>query len=229
MSCWDVLGIEPTRHRSEIDEAFEVQRKFVSGDEQKVLEDAYRQALKECGVSNPTPAHRHDESVATAESQFAPESEEDRPRLSAKEQQIARETVIQVRAMLNDSARAQDPSVWRAILAEPPADEEAMRQQIGRELEQDVRPLAENGAFPSDVVRYLGDWFGWDSLPMQTPEVPHDTARIESAQRPDSHDSEREQEQASSPKMTNFWPAVIGWIIALVVLTSFFSGMGGGS
>lgn len=224
MSCWDLLGIEPTRHRSEIDEAFEVQRKFISGDgdDGGALEEAYHQALREVGFSDQTLAPQHDDSADAAKHQF-PSEPDDRRSLDAKEQQVARETVIQIRALLNDNYRTKDVQVWKAILAEPPSDQPAIRQQIGQALEKEVRPMAKNGAFPADVVHFLADWFGWHSLRDAKPPSVFDEPRQRSA---DTVGDEENFEQ--KPQSVNFWPAAIGWIVGLVILTSLFSSMGGG-
>lgn len=55
MSCWDVLGIEPTGDTARIREAYEQQLKFASPEEVARLEQAYREAT---GQSAPaaTPA-----------------------------------------------------------------------------------------------------------------------------------------------------------------------------
>jgi len=37
-----------------------------------------------------------------------------------------------------------------------------------------------------------------------------------------------DEQNEQPPQSVNFWPAVIGWIIGLAILTSLFGGMGGG-
>ena len=153
MSCWDVLGIEPTGDTARIREAYEQQLKFASPEEVARLEQAYREAT---GQSAPaaTPARAGTETPAGS----------DGAELDAREAQVAREVVIQIRALLNDDVRSQDVAIWRAILCEPPADKPALRRAIAARLEGLVRPMAENGALPPPVAGFLGDWFEWYGL-----------------------------------------------------------------
>ncbi|MEX2475994.1 J domain-containing protein [Marinobacter sp.] len=198
MTCWEILGIEPTRDARQIEAAYERQSKFASGDEAQSLERAYREALGD-DVAQPA----------------------DDTELNASERQIAREVVIQVNALLNDSGRSKDPQIWKAILGEPPADQLRLRREIGRSLEPQLRPMAENGSFPPPVAQFLGGWFEWHSLT----EVASEASRAEvAAQRDQSQETEEEQ----APQLVNFWPAVIGWVVGLAILAMLFGGMGGG-
>lgn len=226
MNCWEVLGIEPTRDRAVIDDAFERQQKFASEEDARLLESAYRQALAGTGhedVQKSTQvvpgAQVPDPTVDTKQADSAAESEQ-RP-LSAEDHQIVRETVIQVRAMLNDSSRSSEAQVWRAILTEPPADQADIRQRIGEALAPEVRPLAENGAFPADVVHFLGDWFGWNSV------FDNEPSRRLSEDKAPAKEQDEEDPDAKS-QLVSFWPAVVGWIVVLAVLASLFGGIGGG-
>ena len=45
---------------------------------------------------------------------------------------------------------------------------------------------------------------------------------------PEEPDMAEEGVESESPQMVNFWPAVIGWVIGLVILATLFGGMGGG-
>lgn len=146
-------------------------------------------------------------------------SEVDRE-LDASEGQVVREVMIQVKALLNDSGRLRDEGIWKAILCEPPADQSHMRQEIGRQLEPQLRPMAENGSFPAPVAGFLGDWFGWHSLQ-------NVAAQEDERDYPQSSLVE-EGTESEAPQMVNFWPAVIGWIIGLVILAMIFGGMSGG-
>lgn len=223
MNCWEVLGIDPTRDRAAIDRAYEQQKKFADGEELDRLHQAYREASGEApeemagsepvseGQASPEPQHQ-------PEPKAAPGAE-----LNAEEQQIVREVVIQVKALLNDSRRAADEGIWRAILAEPPADQDHLRDAIARSLEQQVRPMADNGSFPPAVVAFLADWFGWRELESgRQPEPADQTFDREHESRESSFEDD------SQPPVTNFWPAVIGWVVALVVLATFFDSIFGG-
>lgn len=216
MTCWEILGIEPTRDPRQIEAAYEQQSKFATGEEAERLAEAYREALgrepqprPEQVVSEPGPA------IAEA----APVVD-DTP-LNASEQQVVREVVIQINALLNDSNRSRDPQIWKAILGEPPADQPNLRREIGHSLESRVRPMAENGTFPPPVVQFLGGWFEWHSLTEATNPITSED---------DQEAPAREQEAAEElpPQMVNFWPAVIGWIVGLAILAMLFGGMGGG-
>ncbi|MGO1749656.1 MAG: hypothetical protein ACTHZR_05190 [Marinobacter sp.] len=146
-------------------------------------------------------------------------SEADRE-LDASEGQVVREVMIQIKALLNDPGRCRDAGIWKAILCEPPADELPLRQEIGRQLEPQLRPMAENGSFPPPVVAFLGEWFDWHSL--QVVVAPEDE------QGHPEQDVADEDFEPEAPQMVNFWPAVIGWIIGLAVLATIFGGMSGG-
>lgn len=221
MTCWEILGIEPTRDPRQIEAAYEKQSKFASGEEAERLKQAYREALgrepapraEQSQPEESGPASDMNVEPATAVSDEQP--------LDTNEQQVVREVVIQVNALLNDSARSKDPQIWKAILGEPPADHPRLRREIGRSLEQQVRPMAENGTFPAPVARFLGEWFDWNSLT----EMARQNREEEEAAR-----GAQEQEAADDlpPQMVNFWPAVIGWIVGLAVLATLFGGMGGG-
>lgn len=140
--------------------------------------------------------------------------------LDASESQVVREVMIQITALLNDSGRTRDEGIWKAILCEPPADQLPLRREIGRQLEPQLRPMAENGSFPTPVVRFLAEWFDWHSIQdvvAQEDEVSHPEPGMAA-----------EGVGSESPQMVNFWPAVIGWIIGLVILATLFGGMGGG-
>ncbi|GGY67187.1 J domain-containing protein [Marinobacter zhanjiangensis] len=236
MNCWEILGIEPTRDTTRIRDAFEHQRRFAGGDEAGRLQDAYEQAMAEAGHEVHEPRH---ESAATGEQMSDPSTWQSQSRaapLSAADRQVVREVVIQVNAMLNDSARLNDVAIWRAILTEPPADQEALRAAIGEELEPKLRPLAEDAQMAAPVARFLGDWFGWYGMTDALEREGHDddpglddAGRFQGINFPDSEgaDSTRQGDQ-ERPQMTNFWPAVIGWIVGIVILTSLFGAMTGG-
>nr|WP_100640897.1 hypothetical protein [Marinobacter salexigens] len=140
--------------------------------------------------------------------------------LNASEGQVVREVMIQIKALLNDPGRSQDAGIWKAILREPPADQAILRQELGRQLEPQLLPMAENGSFPAPVVGFLADWFDWQSL--------HDRSVVEEERDYADPAPGREPIDEELPQMVNFWPAVIGWIIGLVILATLFGGMGGG-
>ena len=225
MNCWDLLGIEPTSDRQRIEQAYQQQLKFASSDEAAGLEQAFREAT---GAAAPA-ASDIEALAASHASEAQPEQEpEQSQELDAYSAQVAREVVIQIKALLNDSIRAENADVWKAILCEPPADQPALRADIARRLESQLRPMAENGAFPASVTAFLGDWFEWPSLR----EAPSSRGK---EQQPDPRNypepemmGEQGEPNEQPPQSVNFWPAVIGWIIGLAILTSLFGGMGGG-
>ncbi|SNB55849.1 hypothetical protein SAMN04487880_1276 [Marinobacter sp. es.042] len=214
MNCWEILGIEPTGDRRKIQDAYEQQLKFASEDEAKSLEAAFREAVGD----NPGPLKQASDTVQTEPHREVQGEEPDRP-LDANEGQVVREVVIQIKALLNDSSRSKDPGIWKAILDEPPADQPRLRREIGRQLEPQIRPMAENGTFPAPVAQFLGEWFGWFTME-QAPEAADDRNYPE----PDTAEDQGEQ----PPQMVNFWPAVIGWIVGLAILATLFGGMGSG-
>mgnify|MGYP003134549610 FL=1 len=214
MNCWEILGIEPTGDRRKIQDAYEQQLKFASEDEAKSLEAAFREAVGD----DPGPVKQASDTVQTEPHRKVQDEEPDRP-LDANEGQVVREVVIQIKALLNDSSRSKDPGIWKAILDEPPADQPRLRREIGRQLEPQIRPMAENGSFPAPVAQFLGEWFDWFTMD-QAPEAADDRNYPE----PDMAEEQGEQ----PPQMVNFWPAVIGWIVGLAILATLFGGMGGG-
>jgi hypothetical protein len=193
MNCWEILGIEPTGDRERIKHAYEQQMKFASEEDAARIEQALNEAIATDVPARPLDGH---------------------------EGQVVREVVIQVKALLHSSVRSSDVNIWRAILAEPPADQPLLKQEIARQLEPQLRPMAENGSFPAPVAHFLGDWFGWGAL-VPVPETPG--RDIDERQT----DETFQEEGSQPPQMVNFWPAVIGWVIGLVILASLFGGMSG--
>lgn len=240
MNCWEILGIERTRDETRIRDAFERQNKFAEGDEAQRLQQAYRQAMDEAGhTPEPEVPVMVESSPGTqppAEDPSSWQSQTQRAPLSATDQQVVREVIIQVNAMLNDSVRLNDVAIWRAILTEPPADQDALRAAIGEELEPRLRPLAEEAQLSGPVARFLGDWFGWygmtDALEREAREdelTLDDAGRYQGVSFPGAADGESSDNGTEQrPQMTNFWPAVIGWIVGIIILTSLFGALTGG-
>jgi hypothetical protein len=193
MNCWEILGIEPTGDRERIKHAYEQQMKFASKEDAARIEQALNEAIATDVPARPLDGH---------------------------EGQVVREVVIQVKALLHSSVRSSDVNIWRAILAEPPADQPLLKQEIARQLEPQLRPMAENGSFPGPVMQFLGEWFGWDTL------TTAQESSLADAEGPDA-DDRFQDESNQPPQMVNFWPAVIGWVIGLVILASLFGGMSG--
>ncbi len=225
MTCWDILGIEPTGDLERIREAYERQMKFASDAEARTLEQAFREAIGD-EPSEPQPMQSTDEAP---ESERYQSVEKDQPtaavrELDASEVQIAREVVIQIKALMNDDQRQQDVAIWKAILCEPPADQLALRREVGRQLESRIRPMAENGAFPGPVAHFLGDWFEWSSVREASQAA--EPRNADPRNYPES-DMAPDQDFPEQPPMTNFWPAVIGWIVGIIILATLFGGMGG--
>lgn len=226
MNCWDLLGIEPTGDAEYIRQAYERQLKFASEEEARALAQAYQEATGGRRPEAPTPPHAEVASAETASSPVEEQSGElSGETLGAEEAQVVREVVIQVKALMNDNYRQQDVAVWKAILCEPPADRVPVRREIARQLESRIRPLAENGALTKPVARFLGDWFEWFSLkdlePEQDPRNYPETEMVHG-------DTDTGESADQPPQMVNFWPAVIGWIVGLIILATLFGGMGGG-
>ncbi|PXX91778.1 molecular chaperone DnaJ [Marinobacter vulgaris] len=224
MNCWEILGIEPTRDRALIDAAYERQEKFASDEELERLRQAYREA-----TGSETPGSRAEPEIAgeltpapSEKTVPVPVEQTEAAGLDASEQQVVREVVIQIRALLNDSRRSSDPKIWKAILGESPADQPRLRREIARALEPQVRPMAENGTFPAPVVQFLAGWFDWHSL-QDAPERQQEDETFS-----ERSDTSQEPEEEKPPQMVNFWPAVIGWIVGLAILATLFGGMGGG-
>lgn len=216
MNCWEILGIDPTGDRERIRTAYENQRKFASEEEEDRLLHAYHEALGEQPPIGSGPQSGPDPDEQQADSRD----------LTPDEKQVVHEVDIQIRALLNDSVRWKDVQIWKAILCEPPADQLPLRRAIAADLEQQVRPMAENGSFPPPVVQFLSEWFDWFGL---QDKPPHLRAMMDADEHaPRESNETREEESEQQPQMENFWPAVIGWVVGLLILASLFGGMGGG-
>lgn len=221
MTCWEILGIEPTDDKEQIRQAYESQSKFAGGEEAERLLRAYQEAMggERPGREELVDVHPETESVVETRSESPDRT------LSGEEEEVVHDVIIQINALLNDSGRSHDVMIWKAILCDPPADQLPLRREIASRLESKVRPMAENGAFPAPVVHFLAEWFDWYSLKDKPPHLLEGREDDEPAFQ-DRHDDE--PETANQPEMQNFWPAVIGWIVGLLILASLFGGMGGG-
>lgn len=227
MTCWDVLGITPTNERERIDAAYTSQRKFATKESVGELESAYAEALREAGFAEPQP------STAVSEPQSRTSPEPDRSAdpaqsLNARDQQVVREVVIQVQAMLNDHYRLSDPGVWRAILTEPPADRDHIREAVSDALYPQLKPLLDDGSLPEPVLAFLAQWFGWaelDEATGQGVEPAHDPFNDPNRGGQAAAESGDDRQDEQRPSMPGFMPAAIGWIVGLIVLTSVFSNL----
>lgn len=222
MTCWEILGIEPTDDKEQIRQAYQSQSKFAAGDEAERLRLAYQEAM---GGETRAPEQADDPQTEPVR-EIKPESEPASPVLSAGDEEVVHDVIIQINALLNDSGRSHDVMIWKAILCEPPADQLPLRREIAARLESKVRPMAENGSFPAPVVHFLAEWFDWYSLKDKPADL------LEGRNEDEPVFEQRNEEEASDPgqqDMQNFWPAVIGWIVGLLILASLFGGMGGGS
>jgi len=223
MNCWEVLGIEPTNNRDRIREAYDRQMKFASGEDAQALDRAFKEATGEM------PSSSGPEREVAAPETVSPEDRGGEAELDATGAQIAREVVIQIRALLNDDRRQQDVGIWKAILCEPPADQLPIRREIARSLEPQLRPMAENGSFTQPVAKFLGDWFDWFSVSEANRQPAQDQLDPRNYPEPGVGQNEDNDEAPEQPpQMMNFWPAVIGWIVGLAILASIFGGMSGG-
>lgn len=157
--------------------------------------------------------------------------------LSNEDNQVVREVVIQVDAMLHDSVHRKDANVWRAILTEPPADRDAIREVLSEKLYPRLSPSLSDGTLPQPVLAFLSQWFGWSELDDASddhhPVTPDPLAEPARRQATDAHFSDGEQQTGQSeqpeqrPSFNNFWPAMIGWVAALVILTVIISSFTG--
>jgi len=224
MNCWDLLGIESTSDRQRVEQAYQQQLKFASSDEARSLEQAFREATGAAPAASDIEAQTPPNTPG-AQPEQGPEQPQE---LDAYSAQVTREVVIQIKALLNDSIRAENVDVWKAILCEPPADQPVLRADIARRLESQLRPMAENGVFPASVTAFLGDWFEWPSLREAASSHGKERQRDERNYPEPEMMGEEDEQNEQPPQSVNFWPAVIGWIIGLAILTSLFGGMGGG-
>lgn len=220
MSCWDVLGITPTRDPAEIENAYRQQAKFVEADDARQLDEAYREAMAQAGQTLSEPE------LEEIDASVEPDSEHTLRELSAGEHQLVREVIIQVQALLNDESRCRDVAVWKAVLTDPPADQNPTKQALSDKLEGQLRPMARQGGLPADVAGFLASWFGWSDIVEAELSVLPQEPESQSTAMGRTEGLER-AEDPETPPTTNFWPAAIGWIVGLIVLTSLFSNLTG--
>ncbi|MGP4844108.1 J domain-containing protein [Marinobacter sp. 1Y8] len=229
MTCWELLGISPTNNREEIEEAYTAQRKFVAEQDLAELDRARHDAFAEARLASQEPQSRVTTPISETQSAPVVEQESAARPLNARDQQVAREVVIQIEAMLHDSIRCQDPQIWRAILAEPPADSDPIREAIGGSLHPRIKPLLNAGELSQPVVAFLAQWFGWPELEAVNEQQIADSDVMAERDR-DFSDNTPGAESTSGDKPqggVSFWPAVLGWVVALVVLTSIFNHLTG--
>ncbi|WP_148862883.1 J domain-containing protein [Marinobacter fonticola] len=228
MTCWEVLGISPTNDRDRIEQAYESQKKFAAGDSLSDLDQARDEAFRQAGFD--VPQRTPDSGDAFGSTDEAPRGDS-RPAgvaLNAEDQQVVREVVIQVDAMLNDSYRRRDPQIWRAILTEPPADQDHIREAVGDALYPRVKPHLDEGELPEPVVAFLAQWLGWPEFEAavhnenSSSNDPFDDPVHRGSSTDNGDDSQPREKRQPMP---NFWPAVIGWVAGLVILTSVFSNL----
>lgn len=226
MTCWEVLGINPTNNPDSIQKAYEAQRKFASGDMLSDLDEARDEAMRQAGVDVPVQETR---TVSAGTSEPEPNRSSGGP-MNARDQQVVREVVIQVDAMLNDSYRRSDANVWRAILTEPPADRDHIREAISDELYPRIKPHLDAGDLPEPVIAFLAQWLGWTELEqaLEKESAPSNDPFDDPARRGASSAAQNGPDTSPKEKrqpMPNFWPAVIGWVAGLIILTSVFSNL----
>ena len=215
MNCWEILGIDPTSDHQKIRQAYEQQCKFASAEEARELARAYQEATG--GSPEPEQTQAHASEPVDGQGEGPVQATNPGPALNSHDSQVVREVVIQITALLNDQIRSADANIWKAILCEPPADQSAIRGEIGQQLEPRIRPMAESGALPAPVARFLGDWFGWPGLGAAA-EAPEQRMFPE----PPVDGDTQEAPQGGG----NIWVAMIGWIVGLAIVAAMFSQMG---
>lgn len=236
MSKWSTLGIEQTRDPEVIEAAYEHQLRFVdpesSPDRYQTLVQAYEAAMREAGAA-PQDRDFGVESDADSGTVQMPDPPSQQAEIEAGRVMTELETVFSSPGWRADLRR------WRAQLesekAHKPGVTEVLRFSLFDFLSRQARP----GEPPvsEEVLAYLDERLGWRQHRGQLKQAfPEDRVRAllgggggHEAPSPldldDPSPGSGEGDGPSNPMPSGIGFALIGWVIAMIILTMLFSGM----
>ena len=244
MSKWATLGIEQTHDPEAIEAAFEHQLRFVdpesSPERYQTLVQAYEAAMQEVGAA-PQDRDFGAESVSgsggfevqgDAEAVSMPEPPTQEAEIEAGRVMTELETVFSNPGWREDLRR------WRAQLeserAHKPGVTEVLRFSLFDFLSRQARP--EDPPVSDDVFEYLDERLGWRQHRRQLEHAfPEERVRLllggvgHEASSPLDMDSPF-PDAGEGNGMGNLTSggigfALIGWVVAMIILTLLFSGM----
>ncbi|MGM0449278.1 MAG: hypothetical protein ACQERE_00465 [Pseudomonadota bacterium] len=244
MSKWSTLGIEQTHDPEAIEAAFEHQLRFVDPDTNQeryqTLVQAYEAAMREAGAA---PQDRDFGAEAGSGSDDpSPQGGEKAVRMPdppTQEAEIdAGRVMTELETVFSNQGWRDDLRRWRAQLegerAHKPGVTEVLRFNVfdflSRQAGSDGPPVSE------EVFSYLDERLGWrqhrDQLEQAFPPE-----RVRALLGGGSHEAGSpldmgeplpdagEGEGTGNLTTSGFGVALIGWIIAMIILTMLFSGM----
>ena len=244
MSKWSTLGIEQTHDPEAIEAAFEHQLRFVDPDSTperyQTLVQAYEAAMQEAGAE----PQARDFGVDAGNEGVASESESEAepvqmPEPPSQEAEIqAGRVMTELETVFSNPGWRDDLRRWRAQLegerAHKPGVTEVLRFSLFDFLSRQARP----GEPPvtEEVLAYLDERLGWHQHRGQLEQAfPQDRVSLLLGGGPHSAESPLdmegpfpeagESEGTGNPMPNGFGMALIGWVIAMIILTMLFSGM----
>lgn len=231
MSMWSTLGIEKTHDPEAIEAAFEHQLQFIDADTSperyQTLVQAYEAAMREAGA---VPQDQEFGVEAGKEPVPMPEPATEDAEIEAGRVMTELETVFSNPGWRDDLRR------WRAQLegerAHKPGVTEVLRFRVfdflSRQGASDEAPVSE------EVLAYLDERLGWRQHRRQL-ENTFPLERVRSLLGGDGHEADSPLDMDNpfsdaGESVGNLAPggfgfALIGWIIAMIILTMLFSGM----
>lgn len=228
MGIWEILGIAPTRDRSAIEEAYAQQRKFCDPQTDlqnwQRLQEAYSKALDHAGG-------------AVAKAEGVPPSAQAEPPPSVQdhtspETEIAAGKIMaELETLYSNPGWRPDLQRWRAQLESERAHQEGVTALLRFQLFDFLsrQPEQEEPLLEPRVVDYLEqrlDWQGhWEALVQRFGE--HRVHKVLGA--PASSPGEPGVQEAGPEQAIpgGLGIALIGWVVALMILTIVFGELTG--
>ncbi|MDX1588457.1 MAG: hypothetical protein R3296_05915 [Oleiphilaceae bacterium] len=228
MGIWEILGIAPTRDRAAIKQAYEQQKKFSDPDNDREtwqsLQEAYREAMLYAGDSE---SMRFSEPASPATAKQAP--------VSAEAEMAAGRVMAELETVYSNPAWRHDLQRWRAQLESERAHGEGVTEQLRFQVFDFLsrQPDQEESLPDSRVLDYLDQRLGWNGH-RQALEARFGERRVSrilgSGQPTGPEDAlangENQELEGQVPQGLGI--ALIGWVVALMILTVVFGELMGG-
>ncbi|XOZ33789.1 hypothetical protein ACMDCT_00690 [Halomonadaceae bacterium KBTZ08] len=236
MSKWATLGIEQSHDPEVIEAAFEHQLKFAdpeaSPERYQALVEAYESAMREAGAEPQERGFGVDsDSDSGDQSIRVPE-----PPSQDAEVQAGR-VMTELEAVFANPGWREDLRRWRAQLESERAHKPGVTEVLRFNLFDFLSRQAVPGELPvsEDVLAYLDERLGWRQHRARLEEAfPQERIRllldggadgVGSSHEGASPDTREAGDEGDSLMPKGFGVAVVGWIIAIIVLAMLFSGL----
>lgn len=230
MGIWEILGIAPTRDRRAIEQAYAQQRRFadpqLDPESWQRLQQAYKEALQEAAGE---PQQQPPTEEAAAEAVSPPPAENVSPEAEMKAGQV----MTELEALYSNPGWRNDIQRWRAQLEGERAHKEGVTTVLRRSLLDFLARQAQSGepVVSQELMSYLSERLEWPryraQLEQQLGEAP--VSRVLGA--PESGQPQPQADQAlagaeaeDQPPVSaqGFGMALIGWMVALMILSMVF-------